>query len=183
MSKKASLTALHKVYDWALSQPVNPIFASEYVELVQDFSRMVVTRSKGGWEMRNLTNTTELRVSQSMGFPDLEVSRGVLGYADHGSERYIHIDPSRHPFLVLTSEPPTSPFLVSTNGSLLKWNRTQTGVEVMLKGYRPLTSVIGNVTSCKVMEGPPLIKQRLEGSNLTLRFGEGQDHVASIVCG
>jgi len=182
-SKQASLAALHKVYDWALAQPVNPIFVSEYVQLVKDFSRMVVTRSKDGWEMRNLANTTELRVSQSMGFPDLEASRGVLGYVDHGNERYVHVDPSRSPFLVMTSKPPARPFLVSTNGSILKWNRMETGVEVMLKGYRPLTSVIGNVTTCEVLEGPPLIEHKLEGSNLLLRFGEGQDHVASIVCG
>jgi hypothetical protein len=182
-SKQASLTALHKVYDWALAQPVNPVFASEYVHLVKDFSRMVVTRSKGGWELVNVEKTTEIRVPQSTGFPDLETSRGVIGYADHGIERYIHVDPSRSPFLVMTSQPPARPFLVSTNGNVLKWNRTQTGVEVMLKGYRPLTSVIGNVTSCEVVKGPPLIEQKLEGSNLMLRFGEGQDHVASIVCG
>ncbi len=181
-SKQASLSALHKVYSWALAQPVNSIYASEYVQLVNDFSRMVVTKARGGWEVRNLLHATELRLSQSMGFPDLKKSRGVLGYADHGDERYVHIDPTLSPFLSMTSEPPTRPYLVSTNGVVKKWKRIQTGVEVRLKGYRPLTTVIGNVTTCEVIEGPPLIKQTLEGSKLRLSFGEGQDHVASIVC-
>lgn len=181
-SKQASLAALHKVYDWALAQPVNPIFASQYVNIVNDFFHMVVTRSLGGWAIRNMEHTTELRIPQSMGFPDLEMSNGVLGFANHGRERYIHVDPSTTPYLVMTSEPPTRPFLVSTNGRVLKWHRTATGLEVTMKGYRPLTSVIGNVTSCEVVEGQPLITQQLEGTNLMLRFGEGQDHFASIIC-
>ncbi len=182
-SKLASLTALHTVYDWAEAQPTNPIFVSEYVQFVQDFSQMVVTRSNGGWHIHNLAHTSELRVSQSMGFPDLKMSRGVIGYADHGSERYVHVDPSRSPFLVMTSDPPTRPFLVSTNGSILKWNHTQSGVEVVLQGHRPLTSVIENVTSCEVVNGPPLIAHTRKGSQLILRFSEGQGNGASIVCG
>ncbi len=181
-SKQASLRALHKVYNWALSQPVNPIFVSEYVQLVQDFSHMVVARIQGGWEIRNVKNTTELRVPQTMGFPDLELSRGVLGYADHGHERYIHVDPSLSPFLVMGAKSPVRPFLVSTNGMILKWNQTETAMEVQLKGYRPLTMEMGNVSSCEVVEGPPLNEQKVEGQNFTLRFGEGQDRVASIVC-
>ncbi len=182
-SKEASLAALHKVYDWALAQPVNPIYVSEYVRLVQDFSHMIITRFNGGWKIGNLKSTTELRVSQAMGFPDLQKSRGILGYADHGEERYIHVNPSQSPFLVMSVEPPTRPYLVSTNGIIQKWKRIGTGVEVELKGYRALTSVIGNVTRCEVVEGPSLVEQKLDGPNLMLRFGEGQDHVASIVCG
>ncbi len=181
-SKQASLAALHKVYAWALEQPVNPIYASEYVKLVEEFSHMIVTRSHGGWEIRNVVNTTELRVSQSMGFPDLQKSRGVLGFVDHGQERYVHINPSQSPLLFMTSEPPTRPYVVSSNGSVEKWKLTETGVEITLKGHRPLTSVIGNVTRCEVVDGPSIIEQKLEGPHLMLRFGEGQDHIASIVC-
>jgi hypothetical protein len=182
-SKKASLTALHKVYDWALAQPVNPVFVSEYVQLVQDFSRMVVTQSEGGWQLLNVGSTTEVRVPQSAGYPDFDASRGVLGYADHGRERYVHLDPSRSPFLVLTQDRPKQPYLVSTNGNVLNWNRSQDRIGVTLTGHRPLTSVIGNVTSCEVVQGPSLIQQTIKGSQLMLRFAEGRDHVASIICG
>ncbi len=183
LSKQASLTALHKVYDWALAQPVNPLFVSEYVQLVQDFSRMVVTQSRGGWRLLNIETTTEVRVPQSAGYPDFEASRGILGYADHGRERYVHLDPSRSPFLVLTPDQPAQPYLVSTNGNVLNWNRSQGRIGVTLTGHRPLTSVIGNVTSCQVLQGAPLIQQTIKGSHLMLRFAEGQGHVASITCG
>ncbi|MGI9287210.1 MAG: polysaccharide deacetylase family protein, partial [Pseudomonadales bacterium] len=181
-SKKASLTALHKVYDWALAQPVNHIFASEYVQLVQDFSRMVVTQSKSGWQLLNLETATEIRVPQSAGYPDLHASQGVIGYVDHGSERYVHLDQSRSPFLVLTPDGPTQPFLASTNGDVMKWNRTQDGIEVSLKGHGSLTSVMGNVTSCEVLQGSSPTQQKIDGSYLMLRFGEGQNEVVSITC-
>src|SRR5204862_449411 len=39
-SKRASLSALDKVYQWALSQPVMNLYASEYVQKVLDFNRI-----------------------------------------------------------------------------------------------------------------------------------------------
>jgi hypothetical protein len=43
-SKRASLEALHRVYRWALAQPVVPVYASDYIRKVLDFDSMVVAR-------------------------------------------------------------------------------------------------------------------------------------------
>ncbi len=181
-SKKASLAALHKVYDWALEQPVNPIFVSEYVQLVQDFSRMVVTKNEGGWQLHNLEKATEIRVPQSAGYPDLNASPRVLGYADHGSDRYIHLDPSGSPVVQMAPNPPAQPYLQSTNGEVLKWKRSRAGLNVTLRGHRPLTSVIGNVASCEVLDGPSISQKTTNGPDLRLHFGKGQNQIVSLAC-
>lgn len=181
-SKQASLAALHKVYDWALAQPVNAIFVSEYVQLVQDFTRMVITKNGGGWQLHNLEKATEIRVPQAAGYPDLNASPRVLGYADHGSDRYIHLDPSRSPVVRMVTSPPTLPYLQSTNGEVLNWKRSRNGLEVTLRGYRPLIGVIGNVTSCEVLDGPSISEKTMNGSDLKLHFGKGQNQIVSLAC-
>ena len=47
-SKPASLKALKKVYDWALSQPVLPLHASAYARKVLDFNEQTLAR-EGEW--------------------------------------------------------------------------------------------------------------------------------------
>ncbi|MEC4675207.1 MAG: bifunctional glycoside hydrolase 114/ polysaccharide deacetylase family protein, partial [Nitrospirota bacterium] len=60
-SKKASLVALHKVYRWALDQPIYPIYVSEYIQKVQEFNRIVVARTGKEWRVRGAHYLRELR--------------------------------------------------------------------------------------------------------------------------
>src|SRR5205085_12465415 len=49
-SKKASLSALYRIYDYALKQPVHIVHASDYILKARDFNRVVVARTAdGGW--------------------------------------------------------------------------------------------------------------------------------------
>ncbi|MBI5855777.1 MAG: bifunctional glycoside hydrolase 114/ polysaccharide deacetylase family protein [Nitrospirae bacterium] len=45
-TKKASLRALQKVYDWALAQLVSPVSVSDYAKKVVDFQHLVIARDE-----------------------------------------------------------------------------------------------------------------------------------------
>lgn len=181
-SKRASLTALHTVYDWALAQPINPLYASEYVALVQDFYRMVVGRSAKGWHLFHLQATEEVRVPQELGFPDLEKSDGVIGYVDTATDRYIHVDPSHAPVLTFGSAPNQAPYLVKTNGKVVSWQRTTNTLEMEVVGHIPLTAEIEHVKNCHVVQGNALAESTQQGSRISLRFKAAPHVMAKFVC-
>src|SRR6185436_7226346 len=82
-SKRASLAALHKVYQWALARPVMNVYASEYVDRVLDFRSATVARDGDAWVVRAGQHLRELRAPAELGPPDLEASAGVAGYLRH----------------------------------------------------------------------------------------------------
>ena len=48
-SKQAGLKALHKVYAWALTHPLHPVYTSEFIAKVKDFEGVAIAREGRGW--------------------------------------------------------------------------------------------------------------------------------------
>jgi hypothetical protein len=65
------------------------IYASEYVQKVNDFNRTVIARGADGWVVKSGEALRELRVPASLGYPDLAASRGITGFQTRGNERYV----------------------------------------------------------------------------------------------
>ena len=81
-TKLASLKALKKVYDYALSRPVFPIYSTEYVVKVLDFRNMAIAREVGDgntWLVRGDGDLRELRWV-ARGTPRMADAQGVVGY-------------------------------------------------------------------------------------------------------
>jgi hypothetical protein len=70
-SKTASLQALHEVYRWALSQPLHPVYASEYIRKVLDFNDFVVARTPDGLRLRGNGDLRTVRLPLAGPAPDL----------------------------------------------------------------------------------------------------------------
>jgi nucleoside-diphosphate-sugar epimerase len=83
-TKAASLAALHKVYRWALAQPLHPVPASEYIQRVLDFPGVVIARSADGWRVRGLGAIRSLRAPAALGVP----AGDVAGSTEHGGQSY-----------------------------------------------------------------------------------------------
>jgi hypothetical protein len=93
-TKLAALKALKKVYDYALSQPVFPIYSTEYVAKVLDFRDMAVARdvdAGDAWVVRGNGDLRELRW-MAPGAPRLADAQGVVGYDRAAGGTYIHLD-------------------------------------------------------------------------------------------
>lgn len=122
-SKRASLAALQRVYDWSLAQQPHPIHASEYVAKVQDFNRMVIARSGNGYLVRSAGDLRTLRIPVATDYPDLAASKGVAGFADHEGARYLHLA-GDEAYVAFTSTPPKTAMLTFANGRIEKMVRT-----------------------------------------------------------
>jgi hypothetical protein len=179
-TKQASLEALQEVHQWAVTQRLFAIFASEYIEKVLDFNRTVIARDGSGWLVRNRGHLKELRIPTTHGYPDLRVSRNVAGFNDHGESRYIHLLEGGEAWIQLQKNPPTMPYLRSAGGSLKSFEQNATGLKLTLKSLTPFTAHFGNTSSCRIQNGA-VVRRADQSNELITELPEGT-HVLAIEC-
>jgi hypothetical protein len=184
-TKKASLEALKKVYDWALSQPVLPIYASDYARKVEDFFRLVVARDGDTWRIRGAQALRELRIDQAMGYPDLARSQGIVGFADHGNDRYVHLSGEEEVVLALTQQPPSAPYLVESDAPIRRWKQGAGSFEVSLAGPRSVTYVMNRSERCRLHPEGASTRDSALGATTMPRQGRptrNGSHSVTITC-
>ncbi|WP_421706325.1 bifunctional glycoside hydrolase 114/ polysaccharide deacetylase family protein [Alloalcanivorax xenomutans] len=150
-SKKASLESLKTVYDWALRQPINPVFASDYVEKVLDFNHMVIARQGEGWQVSGGGKLRTLRLPDGVALPDLASSQGVAGYQDGGTGPYVHMSGARASWR--PGPGPAAPALWEANGRLEAFERDASGVTFSLKSFLPLVFTLQQPAGCELRQG------------------------------
>jgi len=106
VEKIKSLEAVRKVYDFALTQEIIPVFASEYCAIVKGFYKgKIFTLPAGGWRIRDYGACRTVRFDDCRLHPDLAKSRGVIGYSNYAGSLYVHLDESNDAELYLSSHP------------------------------------------------------------------------------
>lgn len=150
-TKLASLTALRQVYDWALAQPVMPIYASDYIHKVLDFRAYAVARDGDAWVVRGNGDLRTVRWT-GLGVPRLDQSRDVAGFAPGNGGIYIHLA-SGSARIVLSDRPGADPFpyVREANGRISNWRRSADGrsLSVDVAGYtRPFVR-FANAARCR----------------------------------
>ncbi len=128
-SKLSSLNALKKVYKWALSQKTTPIFSSQWIKKVLDFRKMAFAYDGKGYIIRSGGKLRTLRINSL--YPDLEKSKGIIGYKKEKGRIYIHLDNSGDYYLVLTEKEKKSPHIVDFNGIFKRYEDKK----MILKSY------------------------------------------------
>ena len=144
-TKRASLSALHKVYAWALAQPLHPMQAGDYIERVLDFNRAVLARGADGWRVRGMSTLRTLRVPAAMGYP-----RGdVAGYVAQDGQRYLHLTRGDAQF-VFTPAPPPGPLLREANARITAFEAAGRQARISLDGYVPIEFSLQEGARCQV---------------------------------
>lgn len=135
LSKKASIDALKKVFNWAMQQPFNPVYMSEYAHKAQEFNDIVIAKtSNQQWIIRGLSSLQELRIPQSMGYPDFNASPQIIGFNDYNDQRYLHAAGTDIQ-LALTPQKPTQAYLIDANGQAAAFQRNNNGFKLTLTSY------------------------------------------------
>ena len=182
-SKRASLNALHKVYAWALAQPVFNLYASEYIAKALSFNRMVVARSGERYLVRGAGELRELRLPAAAGYPRLEDSRGIAGYSRHNDQHYVHMSEGEAEF-ALSTAPPQLPYLADANGRIENLAREGKGLSLTLRAHTALNFTLANTAGCELRAGTRALKPARSEGTLT-RYELKQDGTAALTlrCG
>ncbi len=149
-TKVASLAALRQVYDWALTQPVMPVYASDYIRKVLDFRNFAVARDGDAWVVRGDGDLRTVRWNGA-GVPRLADARDVAGFAPAaGGGTYIHLASGSARF-ALDGGQEALPYVREANGRLTHWQRSADGrtLSADVAGYvRPFIR-FANAARCR----------------------------------
>ncbi len=162
-TKAASLAALHKVYRWALAQPLHPVHAAEYIQRAMDFRNVVVARTAEGWRVRGLGTIRTLRAPVAMGVPGGDVA----GHAIHAGYSYALLTASQAD-VPYAAAAPAGPRLNDANARVTAFERRGTGARVSLTGHVPIEFKLADGARCEV---------RFEGRAVT-RGNDGNYRIA-----
>lgn len=148
-TKLASLTALRQVYDWAVAQPVMPIYASDYIRKVLDFRTMAVARDGDAWVVRGNGDLRTVRWA-GPGLPRLADARDVAGYAAGPGGTYIHLTSGSARF-TLNNAAPAQPYVRDASGRLSNWQRGVDGrsLSIDVAGYTRPFIRFANAARCR----------------------------------
>ena len=152
-TKPEAIQALKEIYDYALSQPVTPLYLSDYAKRVQgQYYSVLLQPAPNSYRWRGTRAPSTVRISQNQ-FPDMARSQGVAGYHDVGDVRFVHLS-GDDPLLILASEPLPGPMLDSANAQLVSWQRSRKNgrwhIKMELKGYQPLDFSLSGTSQCSV---------------------------------
>lgn len=149
--KTASLDALRRVYDWALSQETTKLYLSDYAAKVRAFQNVSFGRrvDDGGWEVAGLGELRTLRVDDAWGWPDLKQSVGVAGVRDTPQGRYVHLARDASVVIYPSLSPPVGPYLQQANGRVMHWQPAQEGTAALrISGNEPIVAEFVSSRPC-----------------------------------
>jgi uncharacterized protein (TIGR01370 family) len=148
-TKRASLNALKKAFDWALARPVHNVYASEHIRKVLDFNRMSIARDGDAWRIRGAGDLRTVRLPAAAGAPDVLRSTGVAGSAVHNDQRYVHLAGAETVLRVMPA-PAAAPQLADANARITAYQRTPEGFTMRLEGHRPVAFALAGAAGCEV---------------------------------
>lgn len=181
--KVASVAALRKVYEWALSQETTKIYIRDYAAKVRGFQSATLARriDDGAWEIGAAGDVRTFRLPGSS-WPDIGRSVGVAGVRVLPQGRYVHCSRDVDPLLVLAQSPPSTPFLVEANGRVVSWLPSRNRIRLRLTSYEPLRFLVGSAQSCVLETRQGQFRGTTEGSGVRFALAERDTGEATLDC-
>ena len=181
--KVASVNALNKVYGWALTQHPIPEFVSQYAKKVLDFRSCAIAKKGNSWIIKDSGNLRTVRVPEDWGYPNMQKSKGVVGYRIINGREYVALDNSGNYRLVLTVKKPYFR-LVEANGAVRNFKKTRDNYEIALKSkpYVPLHFAVQS-SSCKIIvKGDGKYTKTVNGDVFNYKFITGRKAYVKAAC-
>lgn len=135
--KRASLNALKKVYEYALEQKVIPVFTSEYISGVEGFLQgEILDLGDGGWRFSRYGSCRTVRFDQTGIYPDLEKSKGVIGFSYWFDHLYLYLGDLGEAEVYLTEKPPRLPYLAEAANLMNELALSQNSITFKTRGFK-----------------------------------------------
>jgi len=134
--RKKSLGALKTVYDYVLTQDTIPLRASHYSAIVNGFVSMKVNvLGDGGWEFTDYGRCRTIRFDGTRAYPDLNLSKGVLGFKTWHNYLYIHLGAENRAVVYLTDKKPDLPCLEESSTVLRSFEISKDEISFDAQGW------------------------------------------------
>lgn len=168
VEKISSLRVLHEVYKYIVKQPITPIYASRYVQMVNGYMQAQLyssTKSQNRLMRYKITHHQPLRTfrfDNNRFYPDLLSSENVIGYSHFQGNLYIYAGNAPQTVITLAPTPPTIPYLSGANAWIDQLSADIEGIRVKGENLTPATIAIANLV--------PQVTFRLLSDNHTVKL-------------
>ncbi len=180
-SKRASINALHKVYQWAMKQDVMPIYTSEYIPKVMDFYTVSLANEGNRWLIKGTDALKTVRVSKE-DHVNFNASSGAVGIKQYLSSNYIHLDQNREHLISLESVQRDQNYLIDANVALKSYEQSPKQRILDFKGHVPALLRYHVAQECK-LSALPKADQRTEANSIvTLSYQKQKDLRVTVIC-
>jgi hypothetical protein len=109
--KNESMDALRYIYNYIRGIDAAPIYATQYLEIVEDFYKTRVGFDGQAYWVENNGFLRTVRFNSKV-HVDMERSEGVIGYSRSDNQTYIHLDGSRRRRIFLADSSPNVPYFM-----------------------------------------------------------------------
>lgn len=149
-SKKASLSAVNQAYQWALSQPTNKVYSSEYIKRAMRYYHVVVARQGDDWVLKGIGELNEFRTPENWGVPKL--SARVMGFDSYDNSHYIHVFGQDSVRLSFGKGVEVAPAIDSVNGSVAEFKREGNQISLNVNAPEPVKLDLISAGQCQLSE-------------------------------
>jgi hypothetical protein len=143
--KNESMQALKTIYDYVGKLDAAPIFAVQYLEIVEDWYQ---TRIGFDGQAYWVENNGLLRTLRFNGIKhvDMQHSHGVIGYShSENDQTYIHLDGSRRRKIVLAEKEPAQPYIIQATQFIDKLQARSGQLDFIYRGFGKTLIKIGGL--------------------------------------
>lgn len=108
----SSLKALKETYDFALSQKINPIFPSRYIEMVHGWiSTKIKKIEENHYHLSNYGKLRTFRLDREGVYPDYQKTKNIIGHTFLNGSLYIFIGSAPDTELFFTKREPKKDYI------------------------------------------------------------------------
>ena len=119
--KVSSLAALKSIYDWVLTQEINPLFASEYVQVVKGFESARIDKiKKNHFRITNNGLLRTIRFDKTILTPDYNLSKNVVGHFVKNNSLYVSLGDLDQTDIVLSNQNTSNVYISHSNSIIDK---------------------------------------------------------------
>jgi len=169
-TKRASLRSLEEIYEWTTKQDILPVHASYYASKVPHFRSTGVARYlDGNWKLSALGSIKSVRILDRNKWPDMSISRGIIGSRQLHDGMYLHTDGSKQVVFKTTNKSSDGIQLVSANGYVKTWKLSEQGIEFRISGEVPLkVELSASARGCAIRSNTGLVRGNRTAAGTTL---------------
>jgi len=180
-SKRASLKALHSVYDWAISQDVMPIYTSEYIPKVMDYYDIAMAKDANRWVVSGTRSLKTLRIPKEY-YVDFNSSVDIVGEKTYLKSRYIHLGTGEYQYFQLNKRKKEFSYLVDANGKIKNYNKDNNETLITLHSHIPLQMRIKLTKECSINVQPSADTKSVKDNIISFTYSSQKDANVTITC-
>lgn len=142
--KNESMDALRYIYDYIRSIDAASIFATQYLEIVEDYYHTHIGFDGQAYWVENNGHLRTIRFNKVVNL-NMQASEGIVGYSHNGQLTYVHLDGSKRRKIVLADRPPDTPYIIQATQFIDRMNTENGELKFIYRGFGNTLLKIGGL--------------------------------------